>query len=33
MTHWKEGGHKRECRRLKAAAEAVAAKKESFVAQ
>ena len=32
MNHW-TAGHKRECKRLKAAAEAVAAKKESFVAQ
>ncbi len=30
MTHWKEGGHKRDCRRLKAAAaEAKAAKKKA----
>jgi hypothetical protein len=29
MTHWKEGGHKRECRRLKAAAEAEAAKQKA----
>ena len=30
MTHWKEGGHKRECRQLKAAAEAEAEAKASL---
>jgi TPR repeat protein len=30
MAHWKEGGHKRACKRLKAAAEAEAAKKKAL---